>query len=155
MQVADLYSLCPEPAGDRGIRPFHFCQGIAAQGQCQEHHLVGHRGIGDFQGLRHYVVLGQVEPGAVWKQPAGPHQPDPAKAQVLGVQFQVAEAIQVVRHRQRPLVNLVLQVSLLLLEMLGLDEQPVTPDHSVGDCHQLSSERVSFTSRSRRLTNRW
>ena len=155
MQIPDFHGLGTKTPGYRGIRPLHFGQGVTAQRQRQIHHLVGHRRIGDFQGLRHHIVLGQIEPGTIRKQSGRPHQANPAKAQVLGVQLQVTEAIQVVRDRQRPLVDLVFQISLLLLEVLGLDKQPVTPDDSIGSCHQVSSERLSCTSRSRRLTSRW
>ena len=155
MQVPDFLALGPETASDGGFRPFHFRQTLAAQRQGQIHHLVGHGGISDLQGFRHHVVLGQAETGAVRKQAAGPYQAYPAKAQVFGVQLQIAETVQVIRNRQGSFVDLVFQVTLLLLEVLGLDEQPITPDDSIRCRHQDSSDLLSLTSRSRRLTSRW
>ena len=143
MQIPDFQGVGTEPARHRGVRPFHFGEAVTAQWQGQVHDLIGHGGIGDFHRLRHHIVLGQTEAGAIREQAGCPNQANPAETQVLCVQFQVAEAIQIIGDRERPFIDLVFQISLLLLEVLGLDEQAITPDDSIGYRHQVSSECLS------------
>ena len=60
-----------------------------------------------------------------------PNQTDPPEGQILFVQLQIAEAIEKIRHGLGALVDLVLQITLLLLKVLRFDEQAITPHHAV------------------------
>jgi hypothetical protein len=122
VQIAHLGHLRPEAPGHRSLRPLDFSQSVAAQRQCQIHHLIGHRGVSDFQGLWHHIILRKVETRAIREQTCRPNQPYAAEAQVFRVQLEFTETVQEVGNGKRPLIDLMFQIPLLLLEVLGFDE---------------------------------
>ncbi|MNY10308.1 hypothetical protein D3C86_1432780 [compost metagenome] len=114
--------------------------------------LVGHRGVSDFQRGRQHIVVRDVEHGPVRQDAGGPHQGDAAKAQVILVDGERLQAIEIIGQRAQASVQRVIRMSLLLLEVLGFDEQPLTPDNPISTRHGYSSSFCSSTSSRRRCT---
>jgi hypothetical protein len=72
---------------------------------------------------------------AIRHDAARAHDGDLAKAQVFLVQLQLAQAIEMLTDARDALVGMVFKRAGLLLEMLGLDEQPFTPDNGIAGGH--------------------
>ena len=114
--------------------------------------LVGHRGIGDLQRGRQHIIVRNVEDGAVRQDTGGPHQRDAAKAEVILVDGKRLQPVEIVGQRAQTRVQRVIRMSLLLLEVLGLDKEPFTPDNPISTRHDYSSSFCSSTSSRRRCT---
>ncbi len=154
VKIAHVMAMGLQTGGDLAAQP-HLVDAAHRERQRQIDLLVGHRGIGDFQRRRQHIVVGDVKHGTVRQYAGGPHQGDAAKAEVILVDGERLQPVEIVGQRAQPGMQRVIRMSLLLLEVLGLDEEPLTPDNPISTRHNYSSSFFSSTSSRRRCTRIW
>ncbi|MNG99396.1 hypothetical protein D3C79_585630 [compost metagenome] len=149
VQITHVVAMGLQPAGDQPPLP-HLVDAAHRERQRQIDLLVRHRGVGNLQGRWQHIVIGNIEDGAVRQYAGGPHQGDATKAEVILVDGERLQPVEIVGERAQASVQRVVRMPLLLLEVLGLDEEPLTPDNPISTRHGYSSSCCSSTSSRRR-----
>jgi hypothetical protein len=95
----------------------------------------------DVNRLGQRIVVRQPEGRAVWKHSRRVPQASLADAQEVGFELELGEAPAVRHERLTAALDVALEIALLLLEMLGLQEQPLGPDDAAMRRHSHQTRR--------------
>ena len=126
LQFADVM---PHEFVDRGTAVgFEFARPAQRHGEIQD--LIADVGR-DVDRPRQRVVVGHAKRRAVGEHPCDTPQRDLADRQQVALELDVGETPAVGDERMAPSLNIALEIALLLLEVLGLQEQALRPDDSV------------------------